>query len=336
MTDKDPAPGGVSGDLAVIGEGTQSRQQVSLQVLQGIYHEITGKSEELSKSFEEPVQLTVAEFEQLHHRIVQACEQYHVQAENLYIKIYYVDDTQDTFTSFERFRGFNAGSTSAVESVLFTYNFLVVPPKLRSPQSYSLSIRIASRITVEDQLRKGMFRIPKIVKMLGGRTAVVTIKYVDYAIARNLLNTVDAWFSVLPRYATPKWLSMFRKHSDSFPAIFRYVLGLLAVIFVYAALPDYVSIQANPQQLANFLFGGFLFLFGTYKIGHHIGGYAERAIDDWSEVSYVCLTEGDKRQKERALANNRKSVLKIIGSFVFSVATGAASKIVAAWLLTHT
>ncbi len=336
MIENQPEPDGPSGDLAVIGEGTQNRQQVSLQVLQGIYHELTGKSEELSKSYEEPIQLTATEFEQLHHRIVQACEQYHVQAENLHIKIYYVDDTQDTFTSFDRFRSFNAGSTSAVESVLLTYNFLVVPPKLRSPQSYSLSIRIASRITVEEQLRKSMFRIPKIVKMLGGRTAVVTIKYVDYAIARNLLNTVDAWFSVLPRYTTPKWILFIRKHSDSCPALFRYALGLLAVFFVYAALPTYLPIEANPQQLANFLFGAFIFLFGTYKIGHHIGRYAEQSIDDWSEVSYVCLTEGDKRQKEQALGSNRKSVLKMVGSFVFSVATGAASKIVAVWLLAHT
>lgn len=64
MIEKEPVQNGASGDLAVIGEGTQNRQQVSLQVLQGIYHELTGKSEELSKSFEEPIQLTAAEFEQ--------------------------------------------------------------------------------------------------------------------------------------------------------------------------------------------------------------------------------------------------------------------------------
>lgn len=335
MAENESAPNGVSGDLAVVGEG-QSRQQVSLQVLQGIYHELTGKSEELSKSYEEPIQLTTTEFEQLHHRINQACEQYHVQAENLHIKVYYVDDTQDTFTSFERFRSFNANSTSAVESVLFTYNFLVVPPKLRSPQSYSLSIRIASRITVEDQLRKGMFRIPKIVRMLGGRTAVVSIKYVDYAIARNLLNTVDAWFVALPRYVTPAWLSFFRNFSDSLPTLFRYAISLVAVYFVYSALPQYVPSEANLQQLANFLFSAFIFLFGVYKIGHHVGSYAENAMDDWSELSYICLTEGDKRQKERAQIKNRNSFLKIVGSLALSIAAGFTSKLVAAWLLIHT
>lgn len=40
-----------SGDVAVIGEGTPNRTPVSLQVLQGIYHELTGKKEEVSKSY---------------------------------------------------------------------------------------------------------------------------------------------------------------------------------------------------------------------------------------------------------------------------------------------
>ena len=65
MSDHDkkvPEEGG--GDVAVIGEGTPNRMPVSIQVLQGIYHELTGKTEEVSKSYSAGFQITHDALEQ--------------------------------------------------------------------------------------------------------------------------------------------------------------------------------------------------------------------------------------------------------------------------------
>ena len=166
--------------MAVIGEGTANRTSVSLQLLQNIYHELTGKTEDVSKSYNESFQIVHADFDQLHHRIAQCIEQYNIKANNCSVKVYYINDTQETFSSLDRFKHFNAGSSSSVESVLIMYNFLIILPKLNQPQSYTLSVRTASRISIEKRMHSEMplfHGVPKILRTMGSRTAVVTVKY---------------------------------------------------------------------------------------------------------------------------------------------------------------
>ena len=57
------------GDIAVIGEGTPNRTPISLQVLQSIYHELTGRTEQVSKSYDEPFKVVQGDLDQLHIRI---------------------------------------------------------------------------------------------------------------------------------------------------------------------------------------------------------------------------------------------------------------------------
>ena len=189
---------GTSGDIAVIGESSKSAQ-VSLQTLQGIYNELTGKSEEVGKSYSKPIRVKFSDIEQLNHKITQACEQYNVVSGSCSVTVYYVDDTRDQFSSFDRFRLHNSGSTSPVESVLLKYNFLVLLPKTKKPQSYTVSIRLASRVAVSKRMKSEFYGTPpSIFRLMGNRTAVVEIQYVDYMVARNFLNLIDEWFKGIP------------------------------------------------------------------------------------------------------------------------------------------
>src|SRR5690606_8611321 len=131
-----------------LGEGTERQTNVSIQVLQNVYHQLTAKTEDVSKAYDEPFQLELKDLEQHDHRVNQCCEQYYLASSNCSVKVFYTSDTQETFSSFAKFRLFNAGSTSSVESVLLTYNFLIILPKLKKPQAYTLSIRIASPIAI--------------------------------------------------------------------------------------------------------------------------------------------------------------------------------------------
>jgi hypothetical protein len=70
----EPLPDGASGDIAVIGESSNAKA-ISLQTLQGIYNELTGKSEEVGKSYTKPFQMKFSDLDQLDHKISQACEQ---------------------------------------------------------------------------------------------------------------------------------------------------------------------------------------------------------------------------------------------------------------------
>jgi len=322
-----------TGDVAVIGEGTENESRLSIQVLQGIYHELTGKSEDVSKSYEEPFQADLEDFRQLDHRIKQCCEQYNIQASNCSVKVFYVDDTAETFSSFERFNAFNAGSTSPVESVLLTYNFLIVLPKVEKPQSYTLTIRLASKIAAEEQMRERVvFQLPKVLKTMGQRTAIVDVKYVDYSVARSLLNTVDQWFNGLPKETTPKFWKYLLKRTHHIPFLSRYIVGLVVTYLVCQSVDLYIEPSASLRDLAVFLIIAFVGIFAAYRLSGHLGRYAENSLDNWSQLSYLSLTSGDKALLKRAESSNRSSLIRGIASFVSALLVSLAAKIILSFL----
>lgn len=316
-------PGG-AGDMAVIGEGTPNQTSVSLQIVQNIYHELTGKTEDVSKSYNESFQFVHADYEQLHHRISQCCEQYNIKASNCSIKVYYINDTHETFSSFEKFKHFNAGSSSSVESVLLKYDFLIILPKLNQPQSYTLSIRTASRVSIEKKMGEDMpFDIPKILRLMGGRTAVVTVKYVDYVVARNLLNVVDEWLKTVNKARKNLVWDAVRKRSAYLPLIAQYTVGAVVALLIVSSLPRFLQQNATLLHLAQTLICALVGLFAAYRIAHHLGSAAENSLDNWSELSYVSLTAGDKKLIDEAIGKNKSTLvsaaLKFVGALIVSI-----------------
>jgi hypothetical protein len=317
--------GNSSGDMAVIGEGTPNRTPISIQVLQNIYHELTGKSEEVSKSYDDAFHVALNDFKQLHLRIQQTCEQYQIKAGNISVSVFYINDTKDTFSSFDRFEQFNAGSTSAVESVLLTYNFLIVLPKISQPQSYTVTIRVANPVAIQRKMNDDMFSVPKIFKLMGGpRTAVVNVKYVDYAVARAMLNTIDEWFNGLPK-SQSGWLWKFvRKHTDYIPLITKYAAGFTVATIFACNVSSFLPTTATIRDLAQFSILAFATTFAAYKISYHLGSAAEDSIDSWVDIAYISITDGDKRELKLAEARNKKNLffagVKLLGGLLVSVA----------------
>lgn len=313
-----------AGDMAVIGEGTPNRAPVSIQVLQNIYYELTGKSEEVSKSYDEAFHITTNDFRQLDHRIKQTREQYNICSSTCSVSIFYINDTKDTFSSFERFEMFNAGSSSPVESVLLIYNFLLILPKTQQPQSYTISIRIASPVAIQRKISDNGL-IPKIIRLIGGQqTAVVSVKYIDYAVARTLLSTIDEWFMTLPQSTSGPLWKFIRKHTDWIPLITRYMAGSGVVFLMISLAPHYLNQNSSALNLAQFLLVAGVCIFGAYKLAFHLGRAAENSIDEWTDLAYVCITDGDKKEVALAKARNHGALLwgglKLIGGLLVSVA----------------
>lgn len=322
-----------SGDMALIGEGTPNKTPVSIQVLQNIYHELTGKSEEVSQSYSTPFLITANDIQQLNHRINQTCEQYNIKAANSSIKVFYVNDSQETFSSYDRFAAFNSGTSSSVESVLLTYNFLIVLPKLSEPQSYTLSVRLASSVAIRNKLRDEMaFGIPKMMRFMSGRTAVVSVKYIDYAVARNLLNCVDVWSQTLDKFKPPKILQFIQKRSSYLPLISRYGVSLIVIAIIYFSLPRLLPSNASVYEFAKFSLIAFTGVFAAYKLAHHLGSGAEDSIDSWTPLSYINLTPGDRIAISSAQKANSRSTGAAMVKFILSAAITLLAKIIVGYL----
>jgi len=324
---------GTSGDVAVIGESSKS-MQVSLQTLQGIYNELTGKSEEVGKSYSKPIRLKFSDIEQLNYKITQACEQYNVISGNCSTTVYYVDDTRDQFSSFDRFRLHNSGSTSPVESVLLKYNFLVLLPKTKQPQSYTVSIRLASRVAIEKRMESEFYGAPpSIFRLMGNRTAVVEIQYVDYMVARNFLNLIDEWFKGIPTAIEFKPLHWLQARSHLIPRVARFFTAVFVALLVIALLPSFIAQGATDLLLfGRFLGYALLGTYAAYTLAGWSAAYIQDSLDHYSELSYLQLTKGDELEISKAERKNRFAIAKGIGGFILTICVSIITKIVANFL----
>lgn len=330
----DSAPLETAGEATVIGDGTPNRALVSIQLLQNIYNELTGKTEELSKSFDDPFQIEIEDINQLNIRFLQTLEQYSICTHNCSVKVYYTNDTDDTFSSFERFVSFTSGGTSSIESILITYNFLVILPKIRTPQPYTISIRLASRISIEKRFHNEFpHDVPKIFKLMGTKTAMVTVKYIDYVVARTMLNCVEEWMKTTKKAETNRLIKFLKRHSSQFQIISKYTVGLCAFWVLWLYIPSLVKPESNPVHMAQFFVGSFVGLFAAYKLAFHLGRSAEDAIDSYSEPSFLSITSGDRIEIGRAQKRNRLAVFGTIANFVLTLGTSIAVKLIVELIL---
>lgn len=319
-----------SGDLAVIGE--REGTEVSLQLLQDVYHEITGREEELNKGYDLSFRVHMEDLQQLHFQVKQLCEQYNIKSENESVQVYHEEDAREVFSSFDRFKMSDNTSLSPIESIILKYNFLVILPKSRRPQSYSLSIRLASRVTIMQKIRQEMpIQIFRLMEM---RSAMVTVKYIDYVVARNLLDGVDRWIKGLPTFEHPKWFSFVRRNSEYLRHMTAYALGAFGAYLVFKLVPDFIQASSPDfQVLSYFMILGPLSIFGLFRLGAFLGSQVENALDAAQVISYVQVNRGDEKRIKQAKREILKNLARGLAGAGGSVVLGVVSAYFANWLV---
>ena len=131
-----------------------SDHRVSLKVYQDISHQVTGRTGKKSgKSYRDNLLIDFGEIDQLNLKITQLCDVHRIAAANVVITVFHEKDRKEQFTSFERFRAYNANASSPTLSILLKYvNFSIIPSGIARPQEYTVSIRLVSRLASANQL----------------------------------------------------------------------------------------------------------------------------------------------------------------------------------------
>ena len=112
---------------------------ITMQQLQQMHADLTGKAESISKYYEDPIRLSLPDIDNIHHRLAQTWEQYHVVSTTTSITVYYSRNTTEHFSSLDRFRLQASGGAEPIESVLLKYDLVVVLPNLAKPQRWPAS-----------------------------------------------------------------------------------------------------------------------------------------------------------------------------------------------------
>ncbi|CAE78491.1 hypothetical protein AB1A81_02370 [Bdellovibrio bacteriovorus] len=284
-----------------------------------MYHEITGKTQEITKIHNAPIQISIKDIQTLHFKIQQSFDQYHVRLENSSFKLFFVDDNQVTFDSLDKLIEQGRASDSSLESLLITYNFGIILPKHNKLQTYNLSIRLISRVGSHNKLKSQDFPFPAKYLMFAGSTAIFSIKYIDYSVAKYIQNVFDGWFDSTKKARSSKTYKFISSKSENAPLITRVLLSTMAVLFTVAAVPSALSTTSTPVDLAKFLIVAFSFI-ALFGIGGLVLGRSiENSIDDWAELSFVEITEKDKRMIEEAQDYYRNSKIKLLLGIISTI-----------------
>lgn len=302
------------------------------KVYQDIYHQVTGRTEQIRKRYTENLLIDFLELEQLHHKVMQLCDVHRIAARNESISIFHEKERKEQFTSFKRFRAYNANTTSPTVSVVFKYNFSIIPAGLQRPQEYIVTLRLTSRVAVQSQMEADApaFMRGRLFGFMDGGAAEITIEYADYVIARGFLEAFEEW--VLGCKATPKsrTLNFLRQHSHNIPKLSQLVVAAVVIFFGLQAVPMYLTPQITPAVWARFLIiysGGAYLLINLVQM---TAEFIERAIDNFPEMSYLSLNKGDEKLIIQAKQEKPRAYLRLflgcIGSIVLGIISAKLEK----------
>lgn len=324
MTDivESPNP---SPDVSVdLGDG----QRVSMKAVQQIYAEITGRSETLSRVSKINHSANFDDLRQLNAKVRQLYEQYNIVSKTCTVTLYHIDDQKQTFSSFERFELFDRTTLSPVENVRIEFNFLIILPQMKRPQSYSIELNIHSRAALVKKARiDSDYRDNVFFDFFSGSTGHYEITYVDYTVARNFQIAIDGWLKSLPELATSRAAVLLQRARMHYAFIFKFV-SVFAYLLVCSATLGSVAPYSDDSVLfraAIVAFGGAYLL---AMIGEKTGSAISIAIRRIHAKSYLRLTRGDELVADELSKSNRASWLKAAVSLLVAISTNVA----AAWI----
>lgn len=187
--------------------------QVSLDnmprtALQAIYHAVTGKTENLSKTLKKNVIIRHAEVEQLYLRMTQQIEHYGPLVKpTVTVVLKQADSKSLQYSSWEKFRDFQINSTEITSELNLQFEFITHLPNTPGPQRFVLNINLDSglpfvRSRAKNDLNGLYFSLFSFLAK-DFPTVRISIDFVDFLIAKIFAASVEEWFNGLDVIKTP-------------------------------------------------------------------------------------------------------------------------------------
>lgn len=300
---------------------------VSVKVYQDVYHQITGRTEQIRQRYSDNVLLEFQDIEQLHFKVMQLCDVHHVVARNESVSVFHDKERKEQFTSFERFRIYNSNATSPCVSVVLKYNFSITPAGVLKPQEYIVTVRLTSRVAVLQQAEEDAppFMRGRMVSFLSENTAEVTVEYTDYVIARGFVEAFNEWIRGCKCTPKARGLNTLRRWSHLIPQLIRMSLVLLIAWFALQAAPAFFTSETTPLAWARFLILYSTGAFVLVSLGSAAGEVIEAAVDTFPTLSYLKLNKGDERLIADFQSRKNRAIGKFLGGAALSIILGILS-----------
>lgn len=314
------------GDVRSVRVGDASTP-VSLKVYQDVYHQVTGRTEQIRKRYTNNILLDFPQLQQLNHKITQLCDVHNVVAQNQVISIFHDKDRKEQFTSFDRLNAYNANSASPTVNVILKYNFSIIPAGLQQPQEYVITVRLTSRVALAKQMREDApaFMHSRLLSYLNDCTAEITVDYVDYVIARGFAEAFDEWIRGCKCTPKKEWLINLRRWSHLVPDVLQGIGIALICYFALLAVPEYFG-----EKAALLIGARFWVIYSSasiiiFRMMGTAGSMIENSIDSFPVLSYLNLNSGDAGLIDEFKAGKQGIIFQFIGGSLMAIVLGIIS-----------
>lgn len=321
--------GGAQTPAVKVGEATNEKQ-VSLDLYQQMYRQITGRPEQIRRRYSDNLLISFSEIDQLNYKINQLHTVHNVVAQNTVVTVFHERDRKEQFTTFEQFSTYNSTAPSATTQVVLRYNFSILPPQEVRPKEYSVTIRLTSRVAALHDIEKDTpsFVGGAFVGAITEFVADIQVEYSDYVVARGFMEAFDEWVSSCNKLPDKPLAKFLQKRSHLFAPFFRTLAAVLLVVFGVHEIGLQFGTNASTVSVLRFLvlyFGGFFII---VSLVHGAGKIMEDAIDRYVILSYLKLNSGD----EKLISDFQNRNKRVFGKLAFGVITTLALQVLASYL----
>lgn len=284
-------------EYTIIDAGQEKKESASWQLVQAVYHSITGKTEKITIENEYSCQLSLNQIKQLHHKIQQMSEPFIIVAQNCSVTVFHQNDDKQVFSSFEKFELYDTSINNATKKIQIKYDLLIHPPKVKNPQNYTITVNLFSGVVIEQEITILHKKFPfALTPLIDYDTIKADICYVDYAIANNYLHTIKGWISSVSDNKKSKLINFLKPITF----LFTYLLSFLFLIsFLLLASKFNLS---NSLVFYKYLIITSVCLILSRQFGVYVA-YKIRKLILQKPLSYIDLNDGDKKairiEKER-------------------------------------
>jgi len=306
--------------------------QISFQLAQDFYNEITGKSENIKEFSRDSFILKLHHIEQLHHLLEQSTEQYNVVSFIETYSVNYVNDCSERFSSLAKLKLQVGARGAAIEDISVQYKLLIVLPKTQRPQEYKIHVKLISRVAKMEHMRSEIQGMPFAVPLFQFETrkvAVFSIDYVDISVANALMSVIKGWFNSVEKNQIGKTTKLLRSYSHFLPRVFKYGLLGLANYYVYKASKVFVPEASDINSAVVFIFLSLFSLFITFQLGSYLGKKAERNLDSIYEQSYISFSGADETFVKNSATKIKNSRSRVFLSLIGTLVLGAGGSLLA-------
>lgn len=307
---------------------TSARQGISLtfQEYQAVYSELTQKNENIHKYYSKSFILQKTNIAHLKGLLDDILRQYNIVSLNTNLTVFQSDNTQKVYSSIENFLAIET-TQKATEQIVVEYDILIQAPNIEKKQNYKIVIKIESDLVVFEKMRDNL---PiEFLDIIEKNNIDIKIDYIDYTIAKSILNTVDEWVEDISS-KDGVILSFCENNKNHFSGIVRNLIILFSFILIFKYIPMYITADNTDMQImAKFFVISYGLLYFSNRISIHLSNMVKKNLAYLQNFSAIQLTEQDNKNIEEQKSKKLKRVWSSIGTMILTLIYGVISSVIA-------